>query len=164
MLFARKFDPLNPGSMELVKKVEEWRMEEEIRYNSSDRHEGSHRRFMMRVIPKRSNISNPDDLYFGVHRDLCVSTNGMLAGKMTLSQCDAYNEHQWFYLDQCHGNAHVYLRDGQVPVLYPEFGVDISKEFEPYSVCQIVLDGSKLCLDINGQNYAPGADLIGYVM
>jgi len=102
-----------------------------------------------------------------------MSSGGKLADKIIIQDCNANNKNQWFYLDQCHGNAHILLRDGQVPVLHPQEGVDINKDAEPYSVCQLVMggdesktgtgtgDGSEMCLDINGQNYIPGADLIG---
>jgi hypothetical protein len=64
-------------------------------------------------------------------------------------------------VDACEGNSFVTLRDGQNPILMPHPGVDTAT-VQPRVTCQFIMIANQLCLDINGQNYQPGADLIGW--
>lgn len=176
MLFARKFDVSNNSSLELVNYMDEWRARsEQHQLLMPERDPNDESSFFMLRLRTNKTVAAVNNAFLKENGnrkltatdnlpgedDLCMAHRGGLADRVTLEKCDSNSTLQYFTLDGCEGNSFVTLRDGQSPVLVPHPGVDTATA-RPRIICQFIMVANQLCLDINGQNYNPGADMIGW--
>lgn len=109
-LFARKFDPMNPASLEMLAIIDRWRAAPEHRM------EGAAQTFMIRQFtetvvgdaaadPAMGHSALKPSAVFksaNIKEDLCMSMDGSNRGKpVKLAPCNANDANQWFTMSRC---------------------------------------------------------------
>lgn len=168
-LFARKFDPSDPGSMDLVSFLESIRDDEGVGLRDLYKLDFGGA-VMLATKRPRQNSSNPSETCAddkGVCRNepapitaesledyLCVEI--MKPGhKMRLAKCEPSLPFQWLLLGPCTDNTDMHISDG---------GCATAAHSQSDMLCQITSTSkfNQACVDVMGENINAGSKIIAY--
>ncbi len=187
-LFARKFDPANENSMELLREIDEWRADPDHRMD------GATQRFMIR---QKSHEDNND-----TSTHMCMEGSPDNGRPVKTSVCNATLQTQWFTFGRCTGSAKrtslMNVHESQCGMYvnvnseesktseeensnssYDKSSISVDKDAddeEEETACQIIVSSHSLenhnmpnnnnddhkCLDISGESHYIGAKLINW--
>lgn len=141
-LFARKFNPTNSSSLDLVTTIDQWR---EIGQEEAMQQVGD----VNTAIMLHQNY--PNDAKGVAHK--CLQLGAKAGDAATVVGCDPTSERQWFNLGPCTTGANITISDGQCALPHPD---------EQESFCQLQSSHRNLCLDISGESPTFGNNLIAW--
>ena len=144
-LFARKFDPNNTSSMELVDIIDKWRLRDEDGGRRKVGDEGNE----IMVLQTQGNHSSQEG-----GSDLCWELTHP-GGRLIMKACNPMEKWQWFRIGPCTDNAAIFIEEDSFCQKPHE------DESEMFCQLQSAADDD-VCVDIDGENIQPGSHMIGW--